>query len=129
MTTAWTDEEFARIADARELSIAVERADGALRSETPIWVVTVDGEVYVRTWYRRETGWFGAAIRSRRARIHVPGVELPVTVDDIGRTDLQLGDRIDHAYRNTYGGSDSAAVQQMCSAEAAATTLCLRPRR
>jgi hypothetical protein len=41
----------------------------------PIWVVSTGGQVYVRTWYRRETGWFGQVLASRRARIRVPGAK------------------------------------------------------
>ncbi|MGO3325915.1 DUF2255 family protein [Gordonia sp. (in: high G+C Gram-positive bacteria)] len=52
----WTDEQLERFDAVRELEIAVRRADGTLRSWTPIWVVCVGGDVYVRTWYCRTTG-------------------------------------------------------------------------
>ncbi len=55
----------------RELRIRVRRADGTLRAAVPVWVVTAAAQVYVRTWYRRDTGWFGGVLRSRRARILV----------------------------------------------------------
>ena len=45
---SWTPEQLARVDAARELEIAVRRADGTLRPWTPIWVVHVDGDVYVR---------------------------------------------------------------------------------
>ncbi|WP_177231413.1 DUF2255 family protein [Amycolatopsis saalfeldensis] len=33
---------------------------------------------------RRDTGWYGQALRERRARIRVPGLEADVTIEDIG---------------------------------------------
>jgi hypothetical protein len=58
----WSPEELNSICSAVELHIAVIRPGGRLRRWTPIWVVCVDEQVYVRTWYRRETGWFGHAL-------------------------------------------------------------------
>jgi Uncharacterized protein conserved in bacteria (DUF2255) len=40
---SWTPEHLARIDAAREIEIAVRRADGTLRPWTPIWVVHVLG--------------------------------------------------------------------------------------
>ena len=74
MTVGWSAEELERIGTAQELRISTSRADGTLRREVPIWVVRVSGHVYVRTWYRRDNGWFGHAVDSRRARIRVPGL-------------------------------------------------------
>jgi hypothetical protein len=71
--TAWPPEELERIGRADDLRIAVKRADGTLRRWVPIWVVDVGGQAYVRTWYRRDDGWFGHVLDSRRARIRAPG--------------------------------------------------------
>jgi hypothetical protein len=65
MTFAWSPDELDRIGGAEELQIATKRADGTLRREVPIWVVCAGGQVYVRTWYRRDNGWFGHAVESR----------------------------------------------------------------
>jgi hypothetical protein len=40
---SWTPEQLALVDAARELEIAVHRADGTLRPWTPIWVVHVVG--------------------------------------------------------------------------------------
>ncbi len=109
---------------AGELHIAVKRTDGTLRRWTPIWVVCADGQVYVRTWYRRDTGWFGHALRSRRARIRVPGLEADAAVEDVGEGTAGLRESIDAAYRNKYGSSGGSS---MVEATAAATTLRLSP--
>jgi hypothetical protein len=117
---SWTPEQLARIDAARELEIAVRSADGTLRPWTPIWVVHVHDHVYVRTWYRRDTGWFGHALRNRRARVRVPGVEVDVRIDDVGVGPSGLRADVDGAYRDKYGGGSTG---NMIGDEAAATTL------
>ena len=119
----WPAEERALLDAARELEIAVKDADGGLHRWTPIWVVSVDGQVYVRTWYRRDSGWYGRAVTSRRARIRVPGLIADVTVEASG-TAQQSG--IDGAYRSKYGRSGAAS---MITPYAQATSLRLAPDR
>ncbi|MCM3921774.1 DUF2255 family protein [Frankia sp. AiPs1] len=120
----WTADALERVDSARELEIAVRRADGTLRRPLPIWVVRVGDQVYVRTWYRRDTGWFGHALASHRARIRVPGLEADVTVEDLGEGPAQLRADIDAAYRTKYG---DAGAESMVTAAAAITTLRLSP--
>ena len=126
MTTpgAWTETELARLDGAVELEMAARRPSGDLRRATPIWVVRVGDEVYVRTWYWRDTGWFGAAVLSRRARVHVPGLTSEVAVDPVGDADLELRAAVDAAYVGKYGDGGAAS---MVTAEAASTTLRLTP--
>lgn len=89
--------------------------------------MSTDGQAYVRTWYQRDTGWFGHALRSHRARIRVPGLEADATVEDVedvGEGTAGLRERIDTANRNKYGSSGSSS---MVGATAAATSLRLSP--
>jgi len=125
MTAAWTSEERQRIGAARELQIAGVRTDGTLRRWVPIWVVAAGGQVYVRTWYRRDTGWFGQVLASHRARIRVPGLEAGVTVEDVGEGSPELRADIDAAYRAKYGRH--GGTERMVTGEAAAATLRLSP--
>ena len=101
--------------------IASRRADGALRRWVPVWVVSTGGQVYVRTWYRRETGWFGQVLASHQARIRVPGLEADVAVDDVGEGVPGLRAEIDDAYRAKYGRY--GGTERMVTDEAAAATL------
>ena len=123
MTATWSPDELERIGSAKELEIAVKRADGTRRRWVPIWVVSVGEQVYVRTWYRRETGWFGHVLDSRRARIRVPGLEADVAVADVGEGTAQLRADIDAAYRTKYGSYGSSSVEAMVAEAAAVTTL------
>jgi hypothetical protein len=118
---SWTPEQLALIDSARELEIAVRRADGTLRSWTPIWAVHAGDDVYIRTWYRRDTGWFGAALRTLRARVRIPGLEADVRIEDVG-TGLRA--TVDNAYRAKYGGGSTGNI---VADDAAASTLRLLP--
>jgi hypothetical protein len=84
---------------ADELQVATSRSDGALRVAVPIWAVVVDGCVFVRIWSGRDSGWFGHAASSSAARIAVPGLEVDVTVNEVGSEDLA---NVDAAYRVKY---------------------------
>ena len=126
MTGTWSPQDLERISAARELHIAVMRADGTFGGWTPIWVVCTGEQAYVRTWYRRDTGWFGRALRSHRARISVPGLEADVAIEDVGEGDAELREDVDAAYRTKYG---SAGSSSMVDPSAAATTLRLSPEK
>ena len=128
MTAAWTPEQLERIDAAEELQIASRRVDGTLRRWTPIWVVRVDGQVYVRTWHRRTTGWFGHVLDSHRARVRVPGLEADVAVEDVGDGPGDLRAGVDQAYRAKYARYGRTTIGQMISDSAAAATLRLIPR-
>ena len=120
MTAPWFPDDLRLVDAARELQIAVRHSDGSLRRWVPIWVVCAGGQVYVRTWYRRDTGWFGHALRSRRARVRVPGLEADVTIEDIGDASSQVTADVDAAYRTKYGRGGAGS---MVTPTAAATTL------
>jgi hypothetical protein len=123
MTTDWPPEDLRRIDDAIELEIAVHRSDGSLARWVPIWVVCAGERVYVRTWHRRQTGWYGGALRARQARIRVPGLETEVVIDDLGDTSPPVTAEVDGAYRTKYG----AGAESMVTADATASTLELIP--
>ena len=127
MTRAWGTEQLQQISAARELEIASRRGDDPARRWLPIWVVCVDDHVYVRTWYRRGTGWFGQVTNTGGARIRVPGLELDVAVADLGDEDPDLRAAIDQAYRAKYGTPGDKTVAGMTTDASAATTLLLAP--
>ena len=127
MTPPWTPEQVQEIDRVPELEIASRRTDGTLRRWLPIWVVCVGEEVYVRTWYRRTTGWFGHVVETATARVRVPGLEADVAVEDLGDGEPGLRAAVDAAYAAKYGPHGGGSVAQMTSDAAAATTLRLSP--
>ena len=134
----WSTEQLQLLDAAVELNIAVPRPDGALGRWTTVWVVCVGQGVFVRSWHRRETGWFGRAVTTGRARIRAIGLETDVTVVDLGRIGDRSGeepqlqgelfDEVDSAYRTKYGAFGDATVGAMVSAHARVTTLRLDRR-
>jgi hypothetical protein len=127
MTARWSSEEVEQIGRSEELEIAATRDDGTLRRWVPIWVVCVGGQAYVRTWSRRDNGWFGHVVDSRRARIRVRGVEADIAVEDVGEGDAELREAVDTAYRVKYERYGSSTVDRMATDSAAAATLRLVP--
>lgn len=128
MTGPWSTEELELLDRSEELQITTRRGDRTLRPWVPIWVVCVDGHAYVRTWQRRDNGWFGRAVSSRRAWIRVPGLECEVAVEDVGGgARAELSAAVDASYRSKYGRYGSATVDRMTGEDAAATTLRLVP--
>ena len=113
----WTTEDLRFLAGAHELQIAVPHADGRPGAWTPIWVVVADDEVFVRTWQRRSTGWYGRAVHAARARVRVADRSVDVIVAVKGDADQ---DALDAAYRAKYG---AAGARSMVTPEAAASTL------
>jgi hypothetical protein len=101
MGAAWASEQLDRLDTADELQIAVRREDGTLRRWLPIWVVRVEDTVYLRTWHRRDTGWFGHVLSTRRARVRVPGIEVDVAVEEVGDGATGLRAAVDAAVAST----------------------------
>jgi len=122
--SAWTEDELRSIGETQELQIAPVRRNGELRSSTPIWVVRVGDDLYVRAAYGSGSGWYGVARTSRQARISAGAVERDVTIED---ADDAVLDAVDAGYRAKYGRYASI-VDTITDAEHRATTLRLVPR-
>ena len=95
----WTADELRRIERADELDIAAVRRNGRLRRATPIWMVRVGDDLYVRAAYGSASGWYGVARTSGRAHVRAGGVERDVAVED---ADPSVLDAVDAAYRSKY---------------------------
>ncbi len=64
---------------------------------TGVWVVVVDGRVFVRSWNDKPTGWFRAFREQPSGTIQVGGLEIPV------RAKLVRGARIRAAVTAAFG--------------------------
>lgn len=123
MTDDWSSSELELIDAAEELQIAPTRRAGTPPRPVRIWVVSAGGDVFVRTWYRRDHGWFAHAVESGRARISVPGLETDVAVEDVSKAGRELRDIVDAAYRTKYRRYGDSSVDPMVNDNAADTTL------
>jgi hypothetical protein len=121
----WNEDELRRIADADELDIAAVRSNGELRSATPIWVVRVGDDLYVRAAYGSGSGWYGVGRTSRRAHISAGGVERDVAIED---ADAGVLDAVDAGYRSKYGTRYAGIVDKLVEPEHRANTARLVPQ-
>lgn len=112
----WSHDQLQDLAGTVEMSISAPHIGETPRTWLPIWVVVVEDEVFVRTWRRRRTGWYGRAVELGQAWIRISGEPIRVIVTDVGSRD---SDTVDHAYRTKYG----AGASTMVDGEAVASTL------
>jgi hypothetical protein len=88
---AWTADEIAKIGNATELQIASRRRDGSLRPYVTIWVVRSGDELFVRSAYGHENGWFRRALTSGTGRIRYgPAIVGTVVSPEAARSTLRL---------------------------------------
>ena len=123
--TNWTKDELDEIGTADELEIASLRRDGTLRKPTPIWVVRIGDNVYVRSVNGQTSAWFRGAQVRHQGRIRAGGVEKDVTFVDAEPT---LNDHIDAAYRSKYRRYPAQYVDHVVAPVAQSATLKLVPR-
>jgi hypothetical protein len=120
----WTREDLAGIGAAEEIEVASFREDGTLRPYVTIWVVPVDGELYVRSWHGRDAGWFRRASRAGEGRVRAGGTERDVRFQEPGG---EVRAAIDAGYRSKYGRYGDSYVGPLVAPEAAAATFRLVP--
>jgi len=123
--TTWAKNELDRIGTADELEIASIRSDGTLRNPTPIWVVRIGDDVYVRSVNGRSSAWFRGTQVRHEGHIRAGGVDKDVTFID---GEAGLDDQIDAAYRSKYRRYPAQYVNSVVSPAARSATLKIVPR-
>jgi hypothetical protein len=101
--TTWNNDELNSVGGATELQISSRRADGSLRPYVTIWVVRDGDDLYVRSAYGANNGWFRRAKASGSGRIRAGGVERDVTFADADPGAHAGIDRAYHAKYDRYG--------------------------
>ena len=126
MTTAHTFSKpvIAALADARIVGVRA----GTAHRFTGVWVVVVDGRVFVRSWSDKPTGWFRAFVREPRGVVQIPsGREVRVRAKRVRGE--RLLDTIDAAYGTKYDTPASQKwVRGFAQAARRATTIEFVPR-
>jgi hypothetical protein len=125
MTTSWSDNQLSKIGDADELEVSSVRPDGSLRPYVTIWVVRIGDDLYIRSAYGPDNGWYRRARASRIGRVRAGGVTHDVTFED---ADPDLRERIDEAYHAKYDKYGPAIVGEVVGEELATVTFRLLPR-
>jgi hypothetical protein len=123
--TAWTSDELSRIGSADELQVASYRSDGTLRPYVTIWTVRAGGDIYIRSAYGRDNGWFRRALASGAGRIRAGGVEKNVTFEE---PDDDAHPAIDAAYHAKYDRYGQQIVGSVTGPHAVGETFRLIPQ-
>lgn len=123
--TEWSADELAAMEREDELEIASRRRGGSLRPFVTIWFVRHGDDLYVRSAYGPDNGWFRRAMASGQGRIRVGGVERDVEFTEPGR---DVDADLHAAYHAKYDRYGRAMVGTVVSPEAARSTLKLVPR-
>ncbi len=119
-----TDAQVQAVNSANELHVSTYRPDGTTRKATPVWAVTVDGEVYVRSAFGPEGGWYRHAVADNRLHISVGDVSIDVALEP--HSEPAVNESVDAAYRAKYTGEGNA-LDTMVSPPATETTTKLIP--
>ena len=122
--STWTEDELRRIGAADELKVASYRRDGSLRRYVTIWVVRVGDDIFVRSAYGPDNGWFRRAKASGRGRIRAGGVERDVEFAEV-TPDAHTA--IDAAYHAKYDRYGPRIVKTVVGDEVIETTFRLVP--
>jgi len=106
--------------DHTEIVMRVRRADGRW-SATPVWVVVLGREAFVRSAFGQRSAWYRRILRHADTEVEVAGARLSVTPQPVD--DPAIVRRVSAAYRAKYGLSWPGPVESMNGPEAAATTM------
>jgi len=114
----FTTSDLATLDRTDELRIAGRRADDTLRKSVIIWMVTHNGELYVRSVNGVDAAWFRGTQVQGLGHISAGSVDKDVSFTRV--TDVD--DELDAAYEAKYRSYPSA-VTAINSAKARETTL------
>ena len=122
--TAWTEDELTRIGRAEELQVSSYRSDGTLRPYVTIWTVRTGDDVFIRSAFGRDNGWFRRALASGSGRIRAGGVETDVVFEE---PPDEVHVAVDAAYHDKYDRHGPAIVGSVTGPHAVGETLRLVP--
>ncbi len=107
------------ISERNDFHIAPYREDGeTFGTLTWIWVVEVEGSLYVRAYNGVNSRWYKSALSQKSGKIKSNGTEFKVRFQPVSG---EINDKIDEAYRVKY--SSSSYLQSMISDRAKAATV------
>lgn len=120
-TTNWTNRQLEILAATDVLEISSTRADGSTSPWWPIWVVVVNGEVFVRSTDGPDKLWFRNALRRGTGRIKAGATVFDVVFEDY-RDQPQRA--ITDAYLSKYRASSQWSLRR---ASTSTSTISITP--
>jgi hypothetical protein len=120
------DAETLRLLDeTKEVRIETRRDGDSPEHRTIIWVVVVEGEVFVRSVRGARGRWYREISSNPEGALHVHNDRL--TVRAAPATDEATVDAVSAAFRSKYQQSSPASTEAMVRPETLPTTLKLSP--
>ncbi|MFD1507614.1 DUF2255 family protein [Georgenia yuyongxinii] len=121
----WTPDELDKVGRAEELQVSSLRRDGSARPFVTIWVVRAAEDIFIRSAYGPENGWFRRALASGSGRVRAGGVEKNVTFEQVGQ---ELQEAVDAAYHAKYDRHGPRIVNTVVGPGSELTTIRLVPQ-
>ena len=119
------DAETLRLLDeTKEVRIETRRDGDSPEHRTIIWVVVVEGEVFVRSVRGQRGRWYREISSNPEGALHVEEDRIPVQA---AATDEATVDAVSAAFRSKYQQSSPASTEAMLRPETLPTTLVLSP--
>ncbi len=120
------DNETLQLLDGiEEVHIETRREQDAPEHRTIIWVMVVDGEVFVRSVRGPEGRWYQEISANLEGALHAGDHHIPVRA--VPATDGSTVEAVSEAIRGKYGRTSPGSTQAMLSPETLPTTLKLLP--
>jgi hypothetical protein len=119
---ALTDQQLGLLDETQEVRIRTRAGDK--ERQTIIWIVVVNGEVFIRSVTGEEGRWYQRALADPRVEIVVDGDEIPFVARPVERT-VEIS-AVSNALRAKY--SPGRSLDAMVRTEVLDTTLKLEPR-
>ena len=120
------DAETLRLLEGtKEVRIETRRDADSPEHRTIIWVVVVEGEVFVRSVRGRRGRWYREISSNPEGALHVEDDRIPVRAASV--TEGATVDAVSAAFRSKYQQSSPASTEAMVRTETLPTTLKLAP--
>ncbi len=124
--TSWTAQELEQIERDDHMGIASRRSDGSLRPFITVWFVRADDDLYVRSAYGPDNGWYRRALSAGEGRVRVGNWERDVSFEE---PDPDIDEPLHAAYHAKYDRFGPTIVGTVVSDVAARCTLRVVPRQ
>jgi len=122
--TGWTSAQLAELTAAEELVLVLHR-DGRETLRVPVWLVVVDGTLFVRSYKGVTSLWFRRVQADADQAIVLKSGDLLVHFENVERLD-HVNRAIDAEFNRKYGSD--AYVSAMSTPAAVEATLRIQPR-
>ncbi|HZC84195.1 MAG TPA: DUF2255 family protein [Rubrobacter sp.] len=120
------DAEILRLLDeTKEVRIETRLDGDSPEHRTIIWVVVVEGEVFVRSVRGRRGRWYREISSNPEGALHLEDDRIPVRA--ASATEGATVDAVSAAFRSKYQQSSPASTEAMVRPETLPTTLKLSP--